>query len=77
MAKTISGTSEVLFHEIQWYFRTDGLEHTSELEKYLREEAESRAKHDISAGYVSGELCFSGLVDDNEVECFGWWTFAD
>lgn len=74
---TVSGVSEILFHEIAWYFDVPQDEKSEELERHLTEEAERRAKANIISGFVCGELCFSGLVNDVEVEYFGWWDFSD
>lgn len=77
MENKINGKSAVLFHKILWYFNVGDANQTQELYDKLKEEAESKCRQDIISGCMSGELCFSGLVKDQEVEYFGWWMFEE
>lgn len=73
MAKDFCGVSQVLFHDINWYYRTNGEEISDDLKSALREEAENKARNDIIAGYIAGELCFSDY--NGRATYYGWWSF--
>lgn len=73
MAKVVEGNSQVLFHGISWHFRTSGEEISDDLKANLKEEAEDKARNDIIAGFIAGELCFYDY--DSKTTYYGWWSF--
>jgi hypothetical protein len=73
MAEKFCGVSQVLFNDINWYFNIDNAEISDDLKSRLREEAEDKARNDIIAGCVAGELCFSDY--EGRTTYYGWWSF--
>ena len=71
------GSVEVLCHNVTYYFHCPR-EVDDELARYLDEEAESRAKSQITEGYTQGELNYEGNdpadeTRQKEINCRGWW----
>lgn len=65
------GVVETCAHRVSFWFDLEEIELTPELEEWLTEHAEERAKQCIIEGYVSGELNYYHSDTDSELR--GWW----
>lgn len=68
---TFAGVVHVCAHRVNFWYGIEDWNLNDEQQQQLTDEAEERAKHCITEGYVSGELCC--YINDLEIEFRGWW----